>query len=122
MNRPKFSTILRQAKEQCIKEFDTFDMHVNGDNIVKFFASGMEYRMSRTHNEAERTFLSCSDQNAFLMGYLQGKGADTEMIELLEDICMKDTDSHSYWTDVFMRGLFYEASILESDKSQPPLD
>ena len=78
--------------------------------------------MSRTHNEAERTFLSCSNQNAFLMGYLQGKGADTEMIELLEDICMKDTDSHSYWTDVFMRGLFYEESILESDKSQPPLD
>lgn len=102
-NKPKFSTFLRQAREQCQKQYDVYDMLSMGDVIVKFFASGMEYRCSHTHVEAERTFLSCNHQIVFLMGYLQGKGADTEMINNLSEDAVR----------FFMDGLFYEEYLLE---------
>ena len=117
MSKPKFSTLLLQAKEQCQKQYDKYDMYSFGNIIIKFFASGMEYRLSHEHVVAERTFLSSYNQEEFLLGYLQGKGADVEMLELLEGECLSrrngTSDGISRLTDYFTDGLFYEESILE---------
>ena len=120
MNRPRFSTILQQAQMQCSKLYDTVDMRTRGTLIVKFFASGMGYRMSRTHCEAERTFLSSTSPADFLMGFLQGKDADTEMLQALEEECREAKNNRDYdcfWTKVFRDGLNYEESLLEPCQS-----
>ena len=113
MPKPRFKTLLRQAREQCLKEFDAYDMQINGEIIVKFFASGMEYRMNHSHVLAERTFLNINNPADFLMGYLQGKGADADMIEKLEENCRFINNGSINLVDVFTRGLFYEEFLLE---------
>ena len=120
MNRPRFSTILQQAQMQCSKQYDTVDMRTRGTLIAKFFASGMEYRMSRTHCEAERTFLSSTSPADFLMGFLQGKDAGTDMLQALEEECIEARNNRDYdcfWTKVFRDGLNYEESLLEPCQS-----
>jgi len=113
MKNPSFSTLLKQAEEQCKKEF----IVANGI-VVKFFASGMEYRMSHTLSEAERAFLSSYNKADFLMGYLQGRGADTDMINELHNECFVGglRKEDSYLTSIFEKGIFYENSILEANK------
>lgn len=115
-----FITILQQAKEQCMKEFHPMDMQFSSDIIVKFFASGMEYRMNYSHEDAEKSFLSCSSPVDFIMGYLQGKGADADMIKEIEELSRCLSNNFSYdidLVDVFRRGIFHEESILEPHKN-----
>ena len=123
---PRFKTLLRQAEEQCKKQFDALDMQLRGDIIVKFFASGMEYRLSHSHLEFERTFSICSDVAYFLYGYLQGKEADADMIKVIEEECRNLSNSDSYKSSdlvhFFTEGIFYEESILEPNKLQTSLD
>lgn len=118
-NNPRFITILRQAEEQCKKEFDPIDMHYHSDIIVKFFASGMEYRLSNEHNLVERSFLSSLHQVGFLMGYLQGKGADDAMIKEIVELARCNNNNFHYdldLVDYFRKGVFYEESILSPNK------
>ena len=113
MSRPKFSTLLQQAAEQCKKH-----KYLATDDIsVKFFASGMEYRLSHSHLEFERLFSSVNNLADFLMGYLQGKGADADMIKALERVSSQNDLIHH-----FREGIFYEEHLLEPNKSQPSLD
>lgn len=117
-NKPRFSTILQQARVQCMKEFDAYEMQTLGDLIAKFFASGMEYRMSHDHVVSERAFLSSRNQAEFLFGYLQGKEADAEMLSAIEGECWSrrsDSSVDRYWTEVFTKGLFYEEHYLEQN-------
>ena len=121
MDKPRFATLLQQAREQCMKQYNLVDMLPNPDLIVKFFASGMEYRMSHTHIEVERTFLSCSHPEVFLLGYLQGKKADEEMLQAIQEEC-KYTNNDSVihigigLVQAFIQGLFYEESLLQSNE------
>jgi len=124
MPKPRFSTLLLQAREQCNKQFDAFDMNFNGDMIVKFFASGMEYRLNHTHVEFEQTFSSVRDEASFILGYLQGKGADVDMIKKIQEECRNQSNndlirSDSQLANYFMAGISYEEFILEPDKLQP---
>ena len=106
--RPRFATLLKQAKEQCKK-----NKYLSTDDIaVKFFASGMEYRLSHSHLEFERLFSSINNEADFLMGYLQGKGADADMIKALEE-----GRSHLDLIRYFREGILYEEFILEPEKS-----
>ncbi len=107
--RPRFATLLQQAKEQCRKEFYVFD-----EITVMFFASGMEYRLSRELGEVERAFLSSYNRAEFLMGYLQGKDADEDMINKLHEECFVGGIrlKSSYLTDIFEKGIWYENHIL----------
>lgn len=117
-NKPRFTTILQQARKQCMKEFDAYEMQTQGNLIAKFFASGMEYRMSHDYVVAERAFLSSRNQAEFLFGYLQGKGADAEMLSAIEGECRSCRNGLSEdrcWVDVFTKGLFYEEHYLEQN-------
>lgn len=108
MDKPRFTTLLKQAKEQCEKAFASHDiLYFPSEMVIKFFASGMEYRMSHTHIEAERAVLSLSDPEEFLKGYLQGKSADPAMLKAIEKDCDK------LLIDSFTKGLFFEEAILE---------
>ena len=121
MDKPKFETIKKQAEEQCKKEIDPIEMQFHSDIIVKFFASGMEYRMNNERDVVERSFLTSLHQVDFLMGYLQGKRADESMIkEILELFRCKENNFHYDidLVDYFRRGVFYEDSILDSRKNQ----